>query len=166
MCHSSICDIHDRCCLHDSPASHLLYCVLQLGEDPFTQLRQEKRSRVNKQEQQQLANLKQAAKVGGKAALPATLQLAATLPEKGKGKHIKRKELKDDVSILQQVVHAVLCGPSALGCLCAAQQWSVQCCGLCTEALLSAHLIVHLQCCLVSDYICPSLRLCSAIILS
>ena len=51
----------------------------------------------------------QAAKVGGAAALPASLRLAATLPGEGKkvgkgvGKSLRRKELKEDVSHLDRV---------------------------------------------------------------
>lgn len=70
---------------------------LQPGEDPFTQLRQEKRERVKKQHKQQAANTKLAMKAGGAEAVPATLRLAASLPEKGKGKPTKRKELRDEV---------------------------------------------------------------------
>lgn len=73
---------------------------LQPGEDPFTQLRKEKRERVAKQAKQQAANVKQALQTGGRAAVPATLRLAATLPEKGRGKPIKRKELRDEVRIM------------------------------------------------------------------
>lgn len=71
---------------------------MQPGEDPFTQLRQEKRDRLKKQNKQQLANVKQAVKTSGAAAVPTTLRLAAALPEKGKGKPAKRKELRDEVS--------------------------------------------------------------------
>jgi hypothetical protein len=67
---------------------------IQPGEDPFTRLRQEKRQRIKEQSGRQLANAKLAAKAG---ALPATLRLAANLPEKGKGKHHKRKDLKGEV---------------------------------------------------------------------
>lgn len=62
-------------------------------EDPFTRLSKEKKERVKKQDSQQLANLKNAVKTGGKGALPATLKLAATLPEHGRGAPTKRKEL-------------------------------------------------------------------------
>ena len=67
----------------------------EVGDDPFTRLRQEKRERVKKNQQQQLANLKGATKGG--ARLPPPLRLAAALPEKGRGKPVKRKELKDEV---------------------------------------------------------------------
>ncbi|KAI7840975.1 hypothetical protein COHA_005204 [Chlorella ohadii] len=72
-------------------------------EDPFTKQRAEKRERVKKQEKQQLANLKvrwlagAAAKAGGSGALPPTLRLAAALPEHGKGRPAKRKELKHEL---------------------------------------------------------------------
>lgn len=70
---------------------------LQPGEDPFTQLRKEKKERAQKQTKQQLANVKQAWKAGGAAAVPATLRLAAALPDKGRSKPVKRKELRDEV---------------------------------------------------------------------
>lgn len=76
----------------------LARCALQPGEDPFTKQRQEKKERIRKQEKQQLANLKAAAKAGGSGALPSTLRLAAALPEHGKGRPTKRKELKGEVS--------------------------------------------------------------------
>eukprot|EP00252_Welwitschia_mirabilis_P016758 TRINITY_DN3712_c0_g1_i1.p1 TRINITY_DN3712_c0_g1~~TRINITY_DN3712_c0_g1_i1.p1 ORF type:complete len:323 (-),score=98.27 TRINITY_DN3712_c0_g1_i1:326-1294(-) len=51
------------------------------GEDPFTRLRAEKKSRIQKNEQNRLQNLKNAAKAG---ALPSTIQLAAkSLPITG-----------------------------------------------------------------------------------
>jgi hypothetical protein len=71
--------------------------LLQPGEDPFSLLKQEKKDRQKKQNKQQLANVKQAIKTGGAAAVPATLRLAATLPDKGKGKPTKRRELRDEV---------------------------------------------------------------------
>eukprot|EP00879_Flechtneria_rotunda_P032375 GHRR01035571.1.p1 GENE.GHRR01035571.1~~GHRR01035571.1.p1 ORF type:complete len:249 (+),score=92.20 GHRR01035571.1:471-1217(+) len=73
---------------------------LQPGEDPFTQLRKEKKERQQLHSKQQLANVKQAIKQGGAAAVPATLRLAATLPEKGRGKPIKRKELRDEIKTM------------------------------------------------------------------
>lgn len=71
--------------------------VLQPGEDPFTKMRQDKRERVKKQQAQQLGNLKAAAKAGGAGALPPTLRLASTLPDHGKGRPVKRKEMKGEV---------------------------------------------------------------------
>ena len=50
----------------------------EVGSDPFAQRLNEKKSRVAKQEKNQLENLKRAAKIGGKGALPSTVQLAAT----------------------------------------------------------------------------------------
>lgn len=47
----------------------VLVCT-EPGEDPFLKLRENKKERVAKQEKNQLENLKRAAKVGGKAALP------------------------------------------------------------------------------------------------
>ena len=52
---------------------------------------------MKKQAKAQLSNLKAAAKAGGKGALPPTLRLAAALPEHGKGKPVKRKELAGEV---------------------------------------------------------------------
>ncbi|KAH7621969.1 putative Ribosome biogenesis regulatory protein-like protein [Nannochloris sp. 'desiccata'] len=66
-------------------------------EDPFTRMRREKKDRVKKNETQQLGNLKAAHKQGGKGVLPATLKLAATLPEHGRGIPSKRKELKGEL---------------------------------------------------------------------
>lgn len=66
-------------------------------EDPFTKNMKEKKERVKKQSQRQLANLKNAAKEGGQGALPATLRLAATLPEHGRGKPTKRKEMLAEI---------------------------------------------------------------------
>jgi regulator of ribosome biosynthesis len=66
-------------------------------EDPFSRGLQEKKERVKKQTQRQLANLKSAVKEGGKGALPATLRLAATLPEHGRGKPTKRKEVLSEL---------------------------------------------------------------------
>lgn len=74
---------------------------LQIGEDPFTQLKQEKRERVKAQHQRQVANLKTSSKGGGDAvALPPTLKLAAALPAHGRGKLNKRQEMQDDVRAL------------------------------------------------------------------
>ena len=50
------------------------------GEDPFSRHKKDKRERVRKQEERRLANLKNAAKAGGKKALPATVSLARALP--------------------------------------------------------------------------------------
>lgn len=68
---------------------------LQVGEDPFTQLKKEKKDRVKKNQKQQLENLKVTAKGGGQ--LPASLRLAAQLPEHGRGPP-EKKRIKDDVS--------------------------------------------------------------------
>jgi regulator of ribosome biosynthesis len=68
--------------------------VTQPGEDPFTKQRTDKRERVRKQAKQQLANAKAAAKAG---TLPPTLRLAAALPEHGKGRPAKRKEMRDEL---------------------------------------------------------------------
>ena len=73
-------------------------------EDPFTKMRKEKKQRVKKNEAQQLANLKAAAKSGGKQVLPATLKLAASLPEHGRGKPTKRKELKGELKVAARQV--------------------------------------------------------------
>ena len=66
-------------------------------EDPFTRIKKEKKERVKKQEASRLKNLKSAAKTGGKDAIPSSLRLAASLPEHGQGKPLKRKELKGEI---------------------------------------------------------------------
>uniref|UniRef100_A0A2P2K5A3 Ribosome biogenesis regulatory protein n=1 Tax=Rhizophora mucronata TaxID=61149 RepID=A0A2P2K5A3_RHIMU len=64
------------------------------GEDPFTKRREEKKTRVQKQEKNRLKNLKQAAKVG---ALPSHIQLAATaLPITG-SQSATKKVTKDEL---------------------------------------------------------------------
>lgn len=67
--------------------------VLQAGADPFTEERTKKRERVKKNKASQLANL-QGSKPGG---IPASVQLAAKLPEHGRGKPTKRKEMQSTV---------------------------------------------------------------------
>ncbi|GER43464.1 ribosome biogenesis regulatory protein homolog [Striga asiatica] len=66
------------------------------GTDPFAERRKEKKSRVEKQEKNRLANLKQAQKVG---ALPSHIQLAATsLPitgTKANPKKVSKVELQN-----------------------------------------------------------------------
>ncbi len=72
--------------------------AVQVGEDPFSKLKAEKRERVKDQQKRQLQNIKASAKaVGTSAALPPTLKLAAALPAHGKGKPTKRKDMHDDV---------------------------------------------------------------------
>ena len=61
-------------------------------------MKKEKRERVKAAGKRELANKKTALKAAGKGAVPSTLKLASTLPEHGKGRPVKRKELKDDVS--------------------------------------------------------------------
>jgi hypothetical protein len=78
-------------------------------------MRAEKRERVKAQRQQQAANVKQALKVGGAAAVPATLRLAASLPDKGRGKPAKRKELRDEVRAVWCVWERVCVCPSGGG---------------------------------------------------
>lgn len=70
-----------------------------MGSDPFTQARKEKKDRVQKNTKQQKENLKRIAKVGGKDALPAGLQLVSDLgagPAKERG--TRRRALKEEVS--------------------------------------------------------------------
>lgn len=68
-----------------------------LGSDPFEQRHTEKKSRMAKQEKSRLENLKRAAKMGGKAVLPSTVQLAAmSLPITGT-KEPPRKLNKDEI---------------------------------------------------------------------
>ena len=77
-----------------------------------------------------MANLKGSAKAArskGGTELPATLGLAAALPEHGQGKGTKRKHLKD------QVDHLLLAGPGSLH-LDAARATNYRvayCCGPC-----------------------------------
>ncbi|KDD76151.1 ribosome biogenesis regulatory protein [Helicosporidium sp. ATCC 50920] len=67
------------------------------GEDPFQRLKREKKQRVAKNQKQQEANLKAAAKQG-RHALPPTVRLAATLRDDGKrGPTERRKDAKDDL---------------------------------------------------------------------
>ena len=71
---------------------------LQVGEDPFTALRQEKRERVKAQRQRQVANIKGSSKSADVSErLPPTLKLAAGLPAHGRGKLSKRQDMQDDV---------------------------------------------------------------------
>jgi hypothetical protein len=69
----------------------------QVGSDPFTEMRQAKRERTKKNEKQQMGNLKVALKQSGPRALPGTVRLAASLPQHGKGRPTKRKDMEDDV---------------------------------------------------------------------
>ncbi len=48
----------------------LMFWLSEPGVDPFLKLRADKKERVAKQEKNQLENLKRAAKIGGKGALP------------------------------------------------------------------------------------------------
>ena len=82
-----------------SLASYLTMTCTQVGEDPFTQMKKDKAGRVKAGEKLQLANVKHSLKTAGKGSVPPTLKLAASLPEHGRGKPTKRKELKQDVSI-------------------------------------------------------------------
>ena len=62
-------------------------------------MKKDKASRVKSGEKLQLANVKHSLKTAGRGSVPPTLKLAASLPEHGRGKPSKRKELKQDVSI-------------------------------------------------------------------
>ena len=73
------------------------YAMLQVGSDPFTEMRQAKRERLKKNEKQQMGNLKVAMKQSGPRALPGTVKLAASLPQHGNGRPSKRKDTEDDV---------------------------------------------------------------------
>ncbi|KAL6769428.1 hypothetical protein ACKKBG_A30970 [Auxenochlorella protothecoides x Auxenochlorella symbiontica] len=68
-----------------------------VGDDPFSKQKRDKKARVAKQEKAQLANLKAAAKSGGKGALPPTLRLAAALPEHGRGRPVRHKDYKQEL---------------------------------------------------------------------
>lgn len=61
-------------------------------------MEQDRKGRVKAGKKRELANVKNTLKKVGKSAVPSTLRLAATLPEHGKGKPTKRKEVVDDVS--------------------------------------------------------------------
>ena len=82
--------------------------LLQAGEDPFGDQRKEKKARVASQEGRQLKNKQASDKIHGKAVLPPTLKLAASLPEHGKGVPTKRRELKADVRRGCDM-HSVIC---------------------------------------------------------
>ena len=91
--------------------------MLQAGEDPFGDQRKEKKARIASQEGRQLKNKQASDKIHGKPVLPPTLQLAASLPEHGKGVPTKRRELKADVR--HQTVMHISCGyqPCVYACL-------------------------------------------------
>lgn len=61
----SVCPVNESPCLNRG-----FWRYVVVGEDPFAKRKDEKKQRVAKQEKNQLANLKQAAKAGGKGALP------------------------------------------------------------------------------------------------
>lgn len=63
-------------------------------------MERDKKGRVKAGKKRELANVKNTLKKVGKSAVPSTLKLAATLPEHGKGKPTKRKELVEDVRLL------------------------------------------------------------------
>ena len=66
-------------------------------------MRQGKKDRMKMNDKQHMGNLKAAMKASGPGALPATLKLAASLPEHGKGKPTKRKDLAK--SLIQRGVN-------------------------------------------------------------
>lgn len=76
---------------------------LQAGSDPFTEEKAKKRERVKKNQERHVANLK-AAGGGGKGAprsggIPSSVQLAAKLPEHGRGRPTKRSQMGEAVSL-------------------------------------------------------------------
>ena len=71
-------------------------------------MRQGKKDRIKLNEKQQMGNLKSAIKASGPGALPATLKLAARLPEHGKGMPNKRKDLEADVRHLHPLLHTTV----------------------------------------------------------
>lgn len=83
---------------------------MQAGADPFTEERTKKRERVKQNKALQLKNLAAGAKGGSAAAgIPASVQLAAKLPEHGRGRPTKRKEMEKTVRIkLSQRCHCRL----------------------------------------------------------
>ena len=81
-----------------------------MGDDPFLQMENDRKGKVKAGKKRELANVKNSLKKIGKSAVPTTLKLAATLPEHGKGKPTKQKELVADVSLCDpSLQHA---GPS------------------------------------------------------
>ncbi|CAG9463540.1 unnamed protein product [Pedinophyceae sp. YPF-701] len=62
------------------------------GSDPFTELAKKKKERVKKNQAQREANLKEAQRVGGNAALPATVRLGKGLGSAGGGTKQRRKD--------------------------------------------------------------------------
>ena len=63
-------------------------------------MQKERKAKKESNKGRELANVKNALKKAGKGAVPSSLKLAAALPEHGRGKPTKRKELKEDVSQL------------------------------------------------------------------
>jgi regulator of ribosome biosynthesis len=75
-------------CTELSPA-----CAVQVGADPFTEEKAQKRERVKRNKASQLANLT-GARGGAPAGIPASVQLAGSLPEHGRGRPTKRKDMQ------------------------------------------------------------------------
>eukprot|EP01025_Chloroclados_australasicus_P059106 TRINITY_DN7462_c0_g2_i2.p1 TRINITY_DN7462_c0_g2~~TRINITY_DN7462_c0_g2_i2.p1 ORF type:complete len:384 (+),score=52.72 TRINITY_DN7462_c0_g2_i2:18-1169(+) len=74
----------------------------KVGEDPFEKMQSDKKARVQKQERQQLKNLQYTMKETGQNAMPASIRLSATLPKHGKGKPIKSKYFKEEISTVSK----------------------------------------------------------------
>ena len=73
----------------------------QAGEDPFQEEKRAKKERVKKQAARQLNNMavsRQASGGGGGGSVPTSLQLAASLPEHGRGRPAKGVHLEGAVS--------------------------------------------------------------------
>ncbi|XP_002965895.2 ribosome biogenesis regulatory protein homolog [Selaginella moellendorffii] len=67
------------------------------GEDPFSNMKKEKKARIEKQEKNRLQNLKHTLKVAGKSALPSTVQLSTmALPITGSAQ-VPKKLTKDEL---------------------------------------------------------------------
>lgn len=67
----------------------------KVGEDPFTGAAAKKRKGVEQNRERQINNMKadRKAALGGRSAVPASVKLAATLPEHGRGRPQKRQEM-------------------------------------------------------------------------
>lgn len=70
-------------------------CDMQVGSDPFAEEKVKKQERVKQNKASQLANL--TGSRGGGGGIPASVQLAAKLPEHGRGKPTKRKQMERTV---------------------------------------------------------------------
>lgn len=72
-----------------------------MGEDPFSAAEKKKKKRVSDNKERHINNLKanRKAALGGQSTVPASVQLGASLPEHGRGKPQKRREMDGAVSV-------------------------------------------------------------------